>query len=61
MALTYEIQFGQLSRNGLFLVNKFPSSKVVLDSRMGHSSRFVNLKTFLPIDHGLMGKKRCTA
>ncbi len=49
---------GQFSRSGHLLVHKFSSSKVVLDSSMKLSTKFVNLKTMLPIGHSSMGGRR---
>ncbi len=42
------------------LPNICPSSKVVLSSLMGLSSRFINPGTILFVDLGLIGIKRCT-
>jgi hypothetical protein len=41
------------------LARTYLNSKVIFIFLMGFSSRFTNLKTMSPIDHGLMRIERC--
>jgi hypothetical protein len=50
---------GQISRNEWLLARRSLSSRVVLDSLMGHSLMAENLGIMLPMGHGSMGRKRC--